>query len=105
MERNILTDHVTAQPTKKKKLWSNFYLLSHMPTYSTHFSTTQISSYTLTLLASQQGSFMLDFFFIFSQNTNTHLTLSHPLPPVYLLPHHLHHHFSDKITGKLSRKL
>ena len=53
MERNILTDHVTAQPTKKKKLWSNFYLLSHVPTYSTHFSTTQISSYTLTLLASQ----------------------------------------------------
>ena len=43
------------------------------------------------------------FLFLFLTHTNTHFTLSHPLPPVYPLPHHIHHHLSGKITGKSLR--
>ena len=32
-------------------------------------------------------------FFFLTNTTNTPLSLSHPLPPVYLIHHHLHHHF------------
>ena len=95
-----LSDHFCNIPALKKKNCMVRFLRPHM-THATHMLPhhTNIISHSHSLGWSTRV-LSTCFLFHFLTNENTPLSVSHPLPLVYLSHHHLHHHFFGKITRK-----
>ena len=94
IERSVC---VTPQ-VKKKKCCQIFEAhVPHLPL----ISPSHIHKISLSLFNRPSLPFTLFYFLSFSFLTNTSHSLHHTLPPVPIPYHHLHHHFSGKITGKL----
>ena len=92
---------VCIQTVTKNKIAMVRFLFAFTHAHLAHY--TNIISHSQSLGRSTRVP-MLVFFFIFSQNTNTHLTVSHPptsVPPSPPSPPSFH----SKIIGKLFRNL